>query len=117
MIGVNDYSVREDGQRIGRIRYAKERTPGDWLWNVTVTIPGPPYGDAKDINQAKERFEKAWSSVVTVAERTHSKSLRRIAEGWPAIERTVLILRPFCGSDLTSLGDHRSPWEGWSAAA
>jgi hypothetical protein len=28
MIGQNDYSVREDGQHIGRIRFASERTPG-----------------------------------------------------------------------------------------
>jgi len=28
MIGQNDYSVREDGQPIVRIRYASERTPG-----------------------------------------------------------------------------------------
>ena len=25
-----------------RIRYAHERTPGIWLWNVTVKIPGSP---------------------------------------------------------------------------
>jgi hypothetical protein len=60
MIGVNDYTVFEDGQRIGRIRYARERTPGIWLWNVTVTIPGPPFGDAKSITEAKERFKTAW---------------------------------------------------------
>jgi hypothetical protein len=60
LIGVNDYSVFEDGQRIGRIRYAKERTPGIWLWNVIVTIPGPPYGDAKSISEAKDRFKAAW---------------------------------------------------------
>ena len=35
MIGQNDYSVREDGQSIGRIRYASGRTPGIWLWHVT----------------------------------------------------------------------------------
>ena len=52
MIGVNDYTVHEDGQLIGRIRYASERTPGKWLWNVTVTIPGPPFGDAKTLDQA-----------------------------------------------------------------
>ncbi len=28
LIGVNDYTVHEDGQLIGRIRYASERTPG-----------------------------------------------------------------------------------------
>jgi hypothetical protein len=30
-IGVNDYMVLEGDQRIGRIRYARERTPGIWL--------------------------------------------------------------------------------------
>ena len=41
MIGVRDYSVLEDGQHIGRIRFASERTPGVWLWHVQVHIPGP----------------------------------------------------------------------------
>jgi hypothetical protein len=27
---------------------------------VVVTIPGPPFGDAKDINEAKQRFKTAW---------------------------------------------------------
>ena len=53
-------SHREDGQEIGRIRFAKERAPGKWLWNVTVTIPGPPFGDAKSIDEAKDRFKAAW---------------------------------------------------------
>ncbi len=44
---------------IGRIRYASERTPGVWLWNVNVTIPGPPFGSAKSLDQAKERFKEA----------------------------------------------------------
>ncbi|WP_249158273.1 hypothetical protein [Bradyrhizobium jicamae] len=60
LIDPNDYCVFEDGQRIGRIRHAKERSPGVWLWNVTVTIPGPPFGDAKSITEAKERFKTAW---------------------------------------------------------
>ena len=38
-IGIRDYSVFEGGQRIGRIRFAGERMPGVWLWNV-VTLPG-----------------------------------------------------------------------------
>ncbi len=42
MIGQNDYRVREDGQHIGRIRYASERTPGIWTWHCQVHIPGPP---------------------------------------------------------------------------
>jgi hypothetical protein len=44
LIDPSDYTVHEDGQPIGRIRYAKERSPGLWLWTVTVNIPGPPYG-------------------------------------------------------------------------
>jgi hypothetical protein len=34
-IGQNDYNVIEAGERIGRIRYAGERSPGIWIW-VTV---------------------------------------------------------------------------------
>jgi hypothetical protein len=39
LIGIDDYSVYEDKQRIGRIRFAGERMPGVWLWKV-VTLPG-----------------------------------------------------------------------------
>ena len=39
LTGVRDYSVFEDGQRIGRIRFASERSPGVWLWHVQVHIP------------------------------------------------------------------------------
>ena len=56
----NDYTVLEDGQPIGRIRLARERSPPIWLWHVTVTIPGPPFGDAKNIGEAKVRFKAAW---------------------------------------------------------
>ncbi len=56
----NDYTVLEDGQPIGRIRYTKERSPGKWLWSVAVNIPGPPYGDAKTLDEAKQRFKAAW---------------------------------------------------------
>ncbi len=27
---------------------------------MTVTIPGPPFGGAKDIHEAKQRFKAAW---------------------------------------------------------
>jgi hypothetical protein len=57
-IGQHDYTVREDGQPIGRIRYARERTPGIWLWNVTVNIPGPPFGSATSLDEAKAQFKK-----------------------------------------------------------
>jgi hypothetical protein len=60
LIDPNDYVVLEDGQPIGRIRLARERSPAIWLWTVTVTIPGPPFGDAKTIDEAKSRFKAAW---------------------------------------------------------
>ena len=36
-IGINDYSVLEGRQRIGRIRFADERLPPAWLWSVQIT--------------------------------------------------------------------------------
>ena len=39
-IGISDYSVLEGEQRIGRIRFADERMPGVWLWNVTIHLTG-----------------------------------------------------------------------------
>jgi len=59
-IGQNDYRVLEGRQRIGRIRFASERTPGIWLWNVTVNIPGPPLGSASGLDDTKQRFKAAW---------------------------------------------------------
>ena len=50
------------GQHIGRIRLARERSPAIWLWTVTVTIPGPPFGSAESIDEAKQRFKAAWIS-------------------------------------------------------
>lgn len=62
-IGIRDYSVREDGQTIGRIRYASERTPGIWLWNVQVHITGGvPMGTAIDLPTAKAEFKAAWEA-------------------------------------------------------
>jgi hypothetical protein len=60
LIDPNDYSVLDDGQPIGRIRLARERSPPLWLWTVTVTLPSPPFGDAKTIDEAKARFKTAW---------------------------------------------------------
>jgi hypothetical protein len=45
-IGLDDYTVHERGQMVGRIRYASERSPGLWLWTCIVTLPGPPLGAA-----------------------------------------------------------------------
>ena len=60
MIGARDYNVFEDGKRIGRIRFASERTPGVWLWHVQVHIPGPPFGSATSLDEAKNSFKAAW---------------------------------------------------------
>ena len=60
LIGPNDYSVHDDGQRIGRIRFASERNPGVWLWHVQVHIPGPPFGSAASLDDAKQSFKAAW---------------------------------------------------------
>lgn len=64
-IGQNDYEVRDCGQPIGRIRYARERTPGIWIWQVQVLIPGPPFGSAKSIGDAKDQFKSAWLRFAT----------------------------------------------------
>ena len=40
LIGIRDYSVLEDGQRIGRIRFATEHMPCVWLWSVTIHLGG-----------------------------------------------------------------------------
>lgn len=62
-IGARDYSVRDDGQPIGRIRYASERAPAIWIWNVIVHIPGGlPIGTAKDLETAKAEFKAAWAA-------------------------------------------------------
>jgi hypothetical protein len=87
-IGIRDYSVFEGGQRIGRIRFAGERMPGVWLWNV-VTLPGAdlegvwrrchdvggfrssetaltgglPMGSSTDLDTAKADFKAAWEAL------------------------------------------------------
>ena len=86
-IGIRDYSVFEGGQRIGRIRFAGERMPGVWLWNV-VTLPGTdlegvwrrchdvggfrssetdltgglPMGSSTDLDTAKAEFGGGWDT-------------------------------------------------------
>ena len=62
-IGIRDYRVLE-GRRRGRIRFADERMPGVWLWNVTVHLPGGlPMGSAKDLDTAKAEFKAAWEAL------------------------------------------------------
>ena len=46
-LGLDDFSVLEGRQRIGRIRLATERMPCLWLWSVTIHLPGGlPMGSA-----------------------------------------------------------------------
>jgi len=64
LIGQNDYRVLEGRQRIGRIRFAHERIPGIWLWNVTINLPGGlPIGSSKDLDTAKAEFKAAWLAL------------------------------------------------------
>jgi hypothetical protein len=59
-IDLSDYAVLEGRQRIGRIRFAEERLPPRWLWNVTVHLPGVlPMGSSKDLDTARVEFKTA----------------------------------------------------------
>ncbi|MBR0778743.1 hypothetical protein JQ625_28280 [Bradyrhizobium diazoefficiens] len=60
IIGVNDYSVPEGGQRIGRMSFADGCSPGVWLRHVVVHIQGPTYVSAKSLDEAKRSFKAAW---------------------------------------------------------
>ncbi|WP_245471808.1 hypothetical protein [Bradyrhizobium nanningense] len=51
LIDPDDGLVLEDGQPIGRVPYASDRSPGPRFW--TVTLPVPPFGDAASIEEAK----------------------------------------------------------------
>ena len=63
-IGINDYSVLEGEQRVGRIRFSDERLPGVWLWNVVVHLTaGLRMGSAKDLDTAKADFKTAWENL------------------------------------------------------
>ena len=65
-IGPRDYSVLDDGQLVGRIRFASERSPAIWIWNVIVHIPTPtglPVGTAQNLDAAKAAFKAAWGEL------------------------------------------------------
>jgi len=63
-LGINDYSVLEGRQRIGRIRLADERMPPVWLWNVTIHLTGGlPMGSSKDLDTAKAELKAAWEAL------------------------------------------------------
>ena len=64
LIGLSDYAVLEDSQRIGRIRLATEQVPSQWLWTVTVHLTGGlPTGSAGDLDTAKADFKAAWEAL------------------------------------------------------
>ena len=63
-IGIRDYSVLDGHQHIGRIRFADERLPPIWIWNVVVHLTGGlPMGSAKDLDTAKADFKAAWEAL------------------------------------------------------
>ena len=54
----------EGEQRIGCIRFADERMPGVWLWNITIHLSGGlPMGAAGDLDTAKAEFKTAWEAL------------------------------------------------------
>ena len=54
----------EGHQRIGRIRFAGERLPPIWLWNVVVHLSGGlPMGQAEDLDPAKADLKVAWEAL------------------------------------------------------
>jgi hypothetical protein len=58
----DDFMVFGDGQLIGVIRLAHERAPAVWLWTITTTIPGAPFGHAPTLEEAKGRFSAGWKA-------------------------------------------------------
>ena len=63
-IGIRDYSVLDGHQHIGRIRFADERLPPIWIWNVVVHLTGGlPMGSAGDLDTAKADFKVAWEAL------------------------------------------------------
>jgi hypothetical protein len=45
------------------------------LWTVTLTIPGPPFGDARTIDDAKSSFKAAW---LTFKDRVGEEALAKV---------------------------------------
>jgi hypothetical protein len=57
LIDPNDYTVHEDN----RIRYAKERSPGLWLWHVRPHQHSrPAIRHTNTLDEAKAWFKAAW---------------------------------------------------------
>ena len=62
-IGIRDYSVREGSQRIGRIRFATERMPCIWIWNVRSTSRRSADGIGQGSRHGKAEFKAAWEAL------------------------------------------------------
>ena len=60
----DDFSVYFDGQRVGRIKFASERTghTPSWDWHINPPLPIRPWcnGTEDDLEQAKAEFREAW---------------------------------------------------------
>jgi hypothetical protein len=61
---VHDWFVLDDGNRVGRIRYATESSSRDkWFWCINLpyfTVPANRQGWAPTLDDAKVRFKAAW---------------------------------------------------------
>ena len=57
---LRDYAVLEGKRHIGRIRLARERSPGIWLWNVTVYLPGGPDGFSQGSSSSRSQCCCCW---------------------------------------------------------
>lgn len=57
----NDYEVRYDGRKIGRIYLTPNRTSDSWFWAIQ-RFPSSPAdsGHAPDLEAAKERLKRRW---------------------------------------------------------
>jgi hypothetical protein len=58
--GIEDFSVLEGRQRVGRIRLAEERLPPAWIWQVQIYLPA---GSADDRAAAMTQFKEAWTAL------------------------------------------------------
>ncbi|MDA9520170.1 hypothetical protein XI06_07350 [Bradyrhizobium sp. CCBAU 11434] len=61
-LDADDYIVFDDGHMIGRIWFARDRSPALWLWTPVVAIQAPPFGDAMSLKEAEAKFQSAWDS-------------------------------------------------------
>ena len=53
-------------RRIGRIRFATERTEALWVWSINPPMPVPAWdnGQADSLDGSKAEFRNAWTRFV-----------------------------------------------------